>query len=74
MFWTLALITTIENAPFPCNKTELIDYAERSGAPLTVIENLRELEDDGDEYEVLEDIWPDMPTDDDDFGWVEDEY
>lgn len=57
MFWTLALINTIENAPFPCNKTKLIDYAERSGAPLTVIENLRELEDDGDEYEVLEDLY-----------------
>ena len=73
MFWTLALITTIENAPFPCNKTELIDYAERSGAPLTVIENLRELEDDGDEYEGLKDIWQDMPIDNEDFGFDEDE-
>ena len=73
MFWTLYLITTIEDAPFPCNTAELIDYAARSCAPLTVIENLRELEDDGDEYEGLEDIWPDMPIDKEDFGLDEDE-
>lgn len=53
MFWTLSLITTIEDAPFPCNKAEFIDYAERSCAPLAVIDNLRELEYDGDEYDGL---------------------
>ena len=26
-----------------------------------------------DEYEVLEDIWPDMPIDDEDFGLDKDE-
>ena len=28
---------------------------------------------DGEEYEGILDIWPDMPTTDDEFGWDEDE-
>ena len=51
----------------------LLYYAERTGAPYAVIENLQELEDDGEEYEGILDIWPDMPTTDDEFGWDEDE-
>lgn len=74
MIWTLALISTIANAPFPCNRGELIDYAERSGAPLVVIENLLELESDGLDYSDLSDIWPDMPDSDYEFGWQADEY
>ena len=30
----------------------------RSGAPLEVIENLQEMEDEGEIYESIEDIWP----------------
>lgn len=45
-----------------CNKDELIDYATRSGAPLEVLENLQEIEDEGDVYESIEDIWPDYPS------------
>ena len=52
---------------------ELIDYATRSGAPLEVVENLEELEDDGEIYESIEDIWPDYPTKDD-FFFNEEEY
>ena len=37
-------------------KEELIDYATRSGAPLEVLENLQEIEDEGDVYESIEDI------------------
>ena len=59
--------------PFTCTKDELLYYAERTGAPYAVIENLQELEDDGEEYEGILDIWPDMPTTDDEFGWDEDE-
>lgn len=55
------------------SKDELIDYANRSGAPEEVIENLQELEDDGEVYESIEDIWPDYPTKDD-FFFNEEEY
>ena len=54
-------------------KEELIDYAMRSGAPLEVIENLNEIEDEGDVYETIEDIWPDYPSKED-FFFNEDEY
>ena len=44
-----------------------------SGAPIEVIENLQELEDEGEFYEGIEDIWSDYPTHDD-FYFNEDEY
>ena len=56
MYWTLELATKLEDAPWPATKAELIDYAVRSGAPLEVIENLQEIEDEGDTYESIEDI------------------
>ena len=59
--------------PWPATKDELIDYAIRSGAPLEVLENLQEIEDEGDVYESIEDIWPDYPTKED-FLFNEDEY
>ena len=55
-------------------KDELLDYANRIGAPMEVIENLQEIEDEGDTYESIEDIWPDYPTNDDDFFFNEEEY
>lgn len=72
MYWTLELATYLEDAPWPASKDELIDYARRSGAPLEVEENLRDLEEDGP-YENIEEIWPDYPTKDD-FLFNEDEY
>ena len=45
----------------------------RSGAPLEVIENLQEIEDEGEIYECIEDIWPDYPTKED-FFFNEEEY
>ena len=65
MYWTLELAYRLEDAPWPATKDELIDYATRSGAPLEVVENLEELDDDGEIYESIEDIWPDYPTKDD---------
>ena len=59
MYWTLELASSLDDAPWPASKDELIDYANRSGAPEEVIENLQELEDDGEVYESIEDIWPD---------------
>ena len=37
MYWTLELASKLEDAPWPATKDELIDYAQRSGAPLEVI-------------------------------------
>ena len=73
MYWTLELASKLEDAPWPATKDELIDYAMRSGAPLEVIENLEEIEDEGDVYESIEDLWPDYPTKED-FLFNEDEY
>lgn len=73
MYWTLELATKLEDAPWPATKEELIDYAIRSGAPAEVIENLQEIEDEGDIYESIEDIWPDYPSKED-FFFDEEEY
>ena len=57
MYWTLQLATQLDEAPWPLNKTELIDYAKRSGVDSQIITNLEELDDDGEEYESITDIW-----------------
>lgn len=67
MIWTIELASFLDDAPWPATKEELLDYAERIGAPLEVIENLKELEETEDTYESIEEIWPDYPTDDDYF-------
>ena len=54
MFWTLELASYLEDAPWPATKDELIDYAIRSGAPIEVVENLQELEDEGVEFLTAE--------------------
>ena len=75
MYWTLELASTLEDAPWPATKDELLDYANRIGAPAEVIENLSELEDDEDLiYDGILDLWPDYPTNDEDFFFNEDEY
>ena len=73
MYWTFQLATQLDEAPWPATKSELLDYASRSGLSLEVIENLEELEDDGEEYESMLDIWPEyeewrdnVPDEDDD--------
>ena len=72
MYWTLELASKLEDAPWPASKDELIDYAIRS-APMEVIENLQDIEDDEEIFESIEDIWPDYPSKDD-FFFNEDEY
>jgi hypothetical protein len=67
MIWTLELASYLLDAPWPATKAELIDYANRIGAPREVIENLEELEDSDEMYEGIEDIWPDFPTNEDFF-------
>ena len=73
MYWTLELASKLEDAPWPASKDELIDYAIRSGAPMEVIENLQDIEDDEEIFESIEDIWPDYPSKDD-FFFYEEEY
>ena len=45
----------------------------RTSAPLEVVENLQQLEDDGESFDTIEDIWPDYPSKED-FFFNEDEY
>ncbi len=73
MYWTLEMASKLEDAPWPATKDELIDYAVRSCLPDEIIENLREIEDDTELFEDIEDIWPDYPTKED-FFFHEDEY
>lgn len=61
MYWTFQLATQLDDAPWPASKEQLIDYAERSGLSLAVIENLRELEDECEEYDSIVEIWPEYP-------------
>lgn len=67
MYWTLELVRHLEDAPWPATKDELIDFSQRTGAPLELIENLQELEDDGQPFENVEEIWPDYPSKEDFF-------
>jgi hypothetical protein len=68
MLWTPELASYLEDAPWPATKEELLDFANRTGAPLQVIENLQELNDEEDEvYESIEDIWPEAMNHDDMF-------
>jgi len=74
MIWTVELASYLDDAPWPATKDELIEYADRIGAPLEVIENLAELEDNEEVFECIEDIWPDYPTDEDYFFNDYDEF
>ena len=71
MYWTLELAANLEDTPWPATKDELIDYADRTGAPAEVIQNLMEMDDDGDPYESIEEVWPDYPTANEDFYFEE---
>ena len=74
MYWTLELASSLSDAPWPANKDELIDFSIRTGAPLEVVENLREIEEEeGEIYESILEIWPDYPTEED-YLWNDDEY
>jgi hypothetical protein len=73
MYWTLDLASHLEDAPWPATRLELIDYADRTGAPALVIQNLEEIEDDGEPYESIQEIWPDYPVGNDDFYYDEDD-
>jgi len=73
MYWTLELASKLEDAPWPATKDELIEWAIRTAAATSVIDNLKETEDEGEAYDRIEDLWPDYPTKED-FFFNEDEY
>jgi hypothetical protein len=52
MYWTLELASYLEDAPWPATKDELIDFAMRTGAPLEVVENLQQIEDDEEVFDT----------------------
>ena len=49
MYWTLELASKLDDAPWPATKDELLDYANRIGAPAEVIEKFEEREGDDEE-------------------------
>jgi len=73
MYWTLELASKLEDAPWRATKEELVEWAVRTGAPSEVVENLIEIEDEGEVYDRIEDLWPDYPTKED-FFFNEEEY
>ncbi len=73
MYWTLELASKLEDAPWPATKEELIEWCIRTGVAPEVTANLKEIEDEGEVYDRIEDLWPDYPTKED-FFFNEDEY
>ena len=57
MYLTFELARYLYDAPFPATKSEIIDYAERTGAPQELLDNLAEIEDDGEPYVDLSELW-----------------
>ena len=58
-----------------CYERRIVRLRESNWSPAEVIENLQELEDEDEEqYESILDIWPDYPTQDEDFFFDEEEY
>lgn len=57
MFWTPEFAATLEDAPWPATKDELLDYANRSGCPQQVLDNLMELEDTEEFIQGMEELW-----------------
>lgn len=57
MYLTFDLARYLNDAPWPATKNELIDYAERSGAPQELLDSLNEIEETGEEYYDISDLW-----------------
>jgi hypothetical protein len=75
--WTLELMNRTQlfdllDETNSYTKAEILDYAENHGAPRAALDLLQALNDE-EIYESVLDIWPDMPTTDDEFGGNDDE-
>ena len=66
-------VTSITVDPAVLVVTPVVYSLPPSCVPLEVVENLQSIEEEGDIYESIEEIWPDYPTKDD-FFFNEDEY
>ena len=73
MFWTPELAQFLEDAPWPSTKEELLDYANRTGVPQQVLDNLIELEDNEEQYEGIEDLWPEWENEADSLFYSDDD-
>jgi len=73
MFWTPELAQALEDAPWPATKEELLDYANRTGVPMQVLDNLMELEDNEEQYEGIEDLWPEYENEADSLFYSDDD-
>ena len=58
---------------YDISKRLLKRFGNRRGVREANIEDLQEIEDEGEIYETIEDVWPDYPTKED-FLFNEDEY
>lgn len=74
MYWTLEMALELHDAPWPATKFELLDYAHRAGLSAQLVENLLALEDEEEEFESIEDIWPDYYLADQDYFFNAEEY
>lgn len=74
MYWTLEMAMTLHDAPWPATKDELLDYAQRAGLPHCVVENLREIEEEEEEFESIEDVWPDYYLASEEYFFNTEEY
>ncbi len=55
MIWTVELASYLIDAPWPATRDELIEYVDRIGAPLELLENLKELEDTDEDFFYFDD-------------------
>src|SRR6266496_1826681 len=53
------LLLEKKNTQLPATKGELIDYCERIDGPLAVVKYLQEIEYEEEQFESIEDVWPD---------------
>lgn len=66
LFYRTKLVDVLDGTN-SLTKEEVLEYAERYGAPRAALDLLNEL-DEEEVYEDVRDIWPDMPTSDEEFG------
>ena len=72
MYWTLELAHHLKKLHGQQHVMNWL-FIHTIRRPLEVIENLQEMEEEGELFESIEDIWPDYPRKDD-FLFNEDEY
>lgn len=62
MIWTEQIAELLTDAPWPMTKAELIDFVERTSGNSILLDNFAELEDDGEEYDSILELWTDYDS------------